>query len=66
MQNPHNLRQVSMFSTLTVKRVYPATDSMLNLGPKYVWDILPEKLKNIENIVHFKKEMKKWKPDNCS
>lgn len=55
-----------MFSTLTVKRVYPATDSMLNLGPKYVWDILPEKLKNIENIVHFKKEMKKWKPDNCS
>ena len=28
-------------------------------------NILPEKLKNIENLEHFKKEIKTWKPDNC-
>ena len=27
-------------------------------------NILPEKLKNIENLEHFKKEIKTWKPDN--
>ena len=31
-----------------------------------IWDILPEKLQNIGNLEHFKKEIKTWKPDNCS
>ena len=30
-----------------------------------IWDLLPEKLKNTENLEHFKKEIKTWKPDNC-
>ena len=29
-----------------------------------MWGILPEKLKSIENLQHFKKEIKTWKPDN--
>ena len=28
-------------------------------------DILPEKRKKKENPVHFKKDLKNWKPDNC-
>ena len=48
-----------------VKNVYHGTENISYLGPK-IWDILLEKLKNIDNFEHFKKEIKIWKPDNCS
>ena len=63
-ENPYNLRQVSEFSRSVVKSVYHGTESISYLRPK-IWDILPEKQKNIENLVHFKKEIKGWKPGNC-
>ena len=47
-----------------VKSVYHWTESISYLGLKR-WDILPEKIKNIENLDHFKIEIKTWKPDNC-
>ena len=40
-----------------VKSVYHGTESISYLGPK-IWDILPEKLKNIDNLGHSKKEIK--------
>ena len=64
VENPYNLRHVSEFSRSMVKTVYHGTESISYLGPK-IWNILPEKLKNIENLEHFKKEIKTWKPDNC-
>ena len=63
-ENSYNLRQVSEFSRPMVKMVYRGTESISYLGPK-IWDILPEKLKNIDNLEHFKKEIKTWTPDNC-
>ena len=63
-ENPYNLRHVSEFSKPMVKSVYHGTESISFLGPK-IWDILPEKLKDIENLKHFKKEIKTWKSDNC-
>ena len=63
-ENSYNLRQVSEFSRPMIKNVYHGTESISYLGPK-VWDILPEKLKNTDNLQHFKKEIKTWKPDNC-
>ena len=63
-ENPYNLKQVSEFSWPMVKSVYHGTESISYLGPK-IWNILPEKLKNIEDLEHFKKEIKTWKPDNC-
>ena len=45
-------------------RQYYGTESISYLGPK-IWDIFPEKLKNIDNLEHFKKEIKTWTPDNC-
>ena len=63
-ENSYNLRQVSEFSMLMVKSVNHGTESISYLGPK-IWNILPEKLKNIENLEHFKKEIKTWKSDNC-
>ena len=59
-----NPRHVFKFSRSMLKSVYHETESVSYLGPK-VWDILTEKLKNIENVEHFKKEIKTWKPDNC-
>ena len=47
-----------------VKSVYDGTESISYLGPT-IWNILPEKLKNVENAEHFKTEIKTWKPDNC-
>ena len=63
-KNPYNLRHVSDFSIPMINSVYHGTESILFLGPK-IWDILPEKLKNIETLEVFKKEIKIWKPDNC-
>ena len=56
-ENSYNLRQVSEFSRPMVKSVHHRTESISYLGPK-IWDILPEKLKNIGNLQHFKKEIK--------
>ena len=62
-ENSYNLRQISEFSRPMVKSVYHGTESISYLGPKK-WDILPEKLKNIDNLEHFKKKIKIWTPDN--
>ena len=53
-ENSYNLRQVSEFSRPMVKSVYHGTESISYLGPK-IWDILPKKLNNIDNLEHFKK-----------
>ena len=53
-ENSYHLRQVSEFSRPMVKSVYHGTESILYLGPK-IRDIPPEKLKNIDNLEHFKK-----------
>ena len=63
-ENSYNLRQVSEFSRPMVKSAYHGTESISYLGPK-LWDILPEKLKNVDNLEYFEKEIKTWKPDNC-
>ena len=63
-ENPYSLRQVSEFARPIVKTVYHGTESLSYLGPK-LWDILPEKLRNMDNLESFKKEIKTWRPDNC-
>ena len=56
-EHSYNLGQVSEFSRPLVKIVYHGTESISYLGPK-IWNILPEKLKNIDNLEHFKKAIK--------
>ena len=63
-ENPCNLSYFSEFSRSMVKSVYHETESISYLGPE-IWDILAEKLKNVENLEHFKKEIKTSKPNNC-
>ena len=63
-KNSDNFRHFSQIYRPMVKSVYHGTESISYLGPK-IWEILPKKLKNIENLAHFKNEIKAWKPDNC-
>ena len=44
------------------KSVYNGAESISYLGPK-IWDILSEKIKKIKNLVHFKNEIRNWKPN---
>ena len=64
IENHYNLRQVSKFYRPIVKTVYHGIESVSYVGPK-IWDILPEKLNNMENLDNFKKQIKIWKPNNC-
>ena len=52
VENSYNLRQVPEFSRPMVKSVCQGTESISYLEPK-IWDILPEILKNIENLEHY-------------
>ena len=63
-ENSYNLRLVPEFSRPMVNSMYHGTESISYLGSK-IWDIPPEKLKNIDNLEHFKKEIKTWTSDNC-
>ena len=39
------------------------TESLSNLGPR-IWNLVPDKLKQLVDIHAFKKEIKKRKPEN--
>ena len=64
-QNNYNLRHDSYFAIPNVKSVYHGTESLSNLGPR-IWNLVPDKLKQLVDIHAFKKEIKKWKPENFS
>ena len=48
-----------------MSNLYHGTESLSNLGPR-IWNLVPDKLKQLVDIIDaFKKEIKKWKPENC-
>ena len=55
-ENPFNLIHATEFSRPMVQIVYHGTESILYLGQK-ISNILRGKLKNIENLEHFKKDI---------
>ena len=59
-----NLRHDSYFAIPNVKSVYHVPESLSNLGPR-IWNLVPDKLKQLVDIHPFKKEIRKWKPRNC-
>ena len=63
-QNNCNLRHDFYFAIPYVKTVYHGTEILSNLGPR-IWNLVPDKLKQLVDIHAFKKEIKKWKPKNC-
>ena len=58
-QNHYNLRNQSDFRRPLIRTNYQGSESISYLGPK-VWDINPEKLKEVSSIVSFQKSVRKW------
>ena len=60
----YDLRKNSQFTINPIRTVYHGSKSISFLGPK-IWNILPDKLKNVNSIEAFKMQIKKWNPENC-
>ena len=60
----YDLRKNSQFTIPPIRTVYHGSESISFLGPK-IWNILPDRLKNVNSIEAFKMQIKKWKPENC-
>ena len=52
------------FARRNVPSVFRGTESISFPGPK-IWEIVPSELKELETANDFKREIKKWKPENC-
>ena len=63
-ENTYNLRNFTFFTIPAVNSVYNGSESISNLGPR-IWNLVPNKLKELESVNLFKKEIKKWRPTNC-
>ena len=63
-QNDYNLRHDSCFGIPKVNSAYHGTEGLSNLGPR-IWNLVPNKVKQLVDIHAFNKENKKWKPKNC-
>ena len=53
-----SLKKIS-FATRNVKYLHYRSDVVSYLGPK-IWDLLPENIKDSENINIFKSNVKPW------
>ena len=60
----YNLRNPSQFCRSAVHSVFHGKESISYLGPK-IWDLVPTELKELTTVAAFKREIKKWKPENC-
>ena len=64
-ENTHyNLRHTSQFLVDPIHSVFNGSESALYLGSK-IWEQIPCEIKNINSLVGFKKEIRKWNPANC-
>ena len=45
-------------------RKYYGSEAIFFLGPK-IWELLPNNIKDSENLNIFKSSSKSWKPENC-
>ena len=61
----YNLRRTLQFLFDPIHSVFNGGESTSYLGPK-IWKQKPFEIKNINSLVGFKKEIRKWKPANCS
>ena len=52
------------FKTRNVRTVAYGTETLGHLGPK-IWSIVPEELKNANDLNDFKNKIKLWRPQGC-
>ena len=61
----YNLQHTPHFSTDPVHSVNNGTESASYLRPE-IWEQIPAEIKYKNSLDGFKKEIKKWKPTECS
>ena len=47
-----------------IKSVYHGSETISYLGPK-IWNLVPESIKDLENITSLKTKTKFWKVESC-
>ena len=47
-----------------IKSVNHGSGSLSSLGPK-IWELVPLEMREINSLLKFKEEIKKWEPKNC-
>ena len=61
--NVYYFRNPSQFARQNVRSVFSGTENISILGVK-IWDFAPCELKQLETVNAFKREIRKWKPEN--
>ena len=59
--NPRNFQELESSLRQTIKI---ETETISYRGPQ-IWNLIPERLRTLETLNKFKKEMKSWKCDAC-
>ena len=60
----YSTRNKRTFKSRHVKTVKYDTDSLAYIAPK-IWELVPNKMKNLESLTALKSVIKKWKTTNC-
>ena len=63
---PHDLiiAKPIFFTQPRIKSVNHGSESLSSLGPK-IWELVPLEMRDINSLLKFKEEIKKWAPKNC-
>ena len=59
----YNLRSQSYFTQPRIKSGNHGSESLSSLGPK-IWELVPLEMREINSLLKFKEEIKKWEPKN--
>ena len=63
-ENKYNLRNFQELESSVKRTVKFGTETISYRGPQ-IWNLIPERLKVLETVNKFKKEISKWKCDAC-
>ena len=63
-ENNYNLRNLQELGTSHKRTVTFGTETISYRGPQ-IWNLIPQRLRALETLNKFKKEIKKWKCDAC-
>ena len=59
-----NLRNPHHFAIPSINSVYYSSENISNLGPT-LWNLVPDRLKELNSLSSFKNEIKRWQPEIC-
>ena len=63
-ENNYNLINLQELESSLRRTVKFGTETISYRGPQ-IWNLIPERLRTLETLNKFKKEMKNWKCDEC-